>query len=156
VPPTHVSDLGLEEESGRCPAWPGEDFGHGDSGPGLPWHLEPGALGCTIPTLVPSAAGTQAPLISSGAVVHYSPRLTHLLIHLTLLTGKNLELLSTKAYIFLNCPIKALFSWKCMFSFFICCKFHSCSLNKTVGGENSIYSSCVLEGNNSCPHNSPF
>ena len=110
MPPAHVSDLGLEKESGRYPAWPGQDFGHGDSGPGLPWHLEPGALGWTIPTLVPTAADTQTPLISSGAVVHYSPRLTQLLIHLPVVTGKNLELLRTKAYIFLNRPIKALFS----------------------------------------------
>ena len=68
--------------------------------------LEPGGLRWPVPTLILTVAGTQTPLISSRAVVHHSPRLTHLFIHLPLLTGKTLELLSTKTYIFLKCPKK--------------------------------------------------
>lgn len=30
--PPHISELMLEKESGRCPVWPGEDFGDRNSG----------------------------------------------------------------------------------------------------------------------------
>lgn len=126
-------------------------------GPRLLWHLEPGRLRWTIPTLIPTAAlrSDSADFIRSHGSLQPP---THTFPHSLTFTNRLESRASEYKSIYISkLPNKSFIQLEVYVQFFHLSQIpFLCSLNKTVGGENSIYSSCVLEGNNSCPHNSPF